>query len=82
MLECGDHKYAPGGMICVHLANGASKVWLPVAKLDHFAERIEIENDWLCPECAKNWPYLQIDELAMVCIHCIRELQQDSGFNQ
>ncbi len=46
-IKCGDPKYAPSGLICVHLANGESAVWCPVSDLDKCAERIAIENDWL-----------------------------------
>jgi hypothetical protein len=76
MVKCGDDKSAPGGMICVHLATGASKTWVPVTDLDRCADLMEIENDWLCPDCANKWPYLHLDEVTMACIHCIRELRQ------
>lgn len=27
------------------------------------------------PKCAKQWPQLQVDDLTVACIHCIRELR-------
>ena len=79
MLKCGDHKYAPGGIVCVHLINGTSSEWCPVSDLDEWADRTEIENDWLCPACAAKWWHLQIEDIRCVCIHCIREMREKSS---
>lgn len=76
LIKCGDHKCAPFGLICTHLAEGKSTNWISVTELDLYAERTEIENDWVCPECAAKWPNLRIAEVRLVCIHCIRKQRQ------
>jgi hypothetical protein len=72
MLQCADHGYAPGGVICVHLMNGACREWLR-ASPDLGPDG---EDDWLCRGCAENVETVAVDDLAAVCIHCIRTLRR------
>lgn len=73
MVQCGDHGYAPGGIVCVHLIAGAPD-W-------HSAGHdLDTENDWLCSECMAKAPDLSVDDLSLLCRHCIRKLQRQAGF--
>jgi hypothetical protein len=70
LVECRDHKLAPGVVVCRHLLNGQSREWCPVG-----GESPECY-DWLCPECGKDFPDIGVEDLHTVCVHCIRALQQ------
>lgn len=77
LIQCGHDGLAPCGVVCIHLVSGESDEWRPVADLDAVVPRLEVENDWLCPECAAKWPDLSIDDIMLACIHCIRQLRTD-----
>lgn len=71
LRKCGDHQYAPGCLVCVHLVEGHSTHWCPVP----IEEGSELESDWLCPECLEQFPDIDIKLLQPICMHCVRELQ-------
>jgi hypothetical protein len=79
MVRCGDHKWAPARVVCVHPANGTSTDWRPVNEVDRakggrgFGPRCE--HDYLCPACAERFPHLSVDDLATLCMHCVRKLR-------
>ena len=77
LVQCGDHGYAPWGIVCIHIVEGTAKEIVPIPR----DKESEVENDWLCLECAERHfgPNAQagdIDDLRCVCIHCLRELVQ------
>jgi hypothetical protein len=74
LIKCADHKYVPWGIVCVHLCEKTATEWLPVPQ----EPDSECENDWLCPECVTRYPDLPLDDLRAVCIHCIRELREET----
>ncbi len=55
----------PGAIVCVHLLRGESKDWRPVPDF----------GDWLCPACLSRWPYLDEDDVRLVCRHCAIDLR-------
>lgn len=73
LIECGDHSYAPAVIICTHLMEGESHSWCPIDSTDP-----EIEHDWLCPTCLKHIPFIDADDLVVVCMHCARRLKRRS----
>ena len=75
LIQCADHKYAPWGLICVHLSDHTSTEWVRVPQ----EPGEEFENDWLCPACIKKFPNLSINDLRAVCIHCIQKLREESS---
>ena len=72
LIKCADHKWAPWGIVCVHLVKGTSTEWLPMPQ----APGSECENDWLCPACAAKLPEPPVEDLKAICIHCIRKLRE------
>jgi hypothetical protein len=70
LVRCGDHRYAPGVIACKHLFEGESETWCPVVSGDP-----EVDHDWLCPECLKEFPNVDANDLVSVCIHCARRLK-------
>lgn len=73
LIRCGDHKYAPWSVVCVHLATGASDQWRRIPGEDGN------QDDWLCPGCeARGLDNLKVESLKAICIHCVRQMQQVS----
>jgi hypothetical protein len=70
LIECGDHKYSPAVIVCVHLFDGTSHEW---CRIEGEGEEMD---DWLCPECAERMDELNVDDLRTVCMHCARELRE------
>jgi hypothetical protein len=70
MVQCADHKFAPCVVVCRHLVSGESREWYPV-----IVEGQECY-DWICPECAKSFGEIPLDDLQAVCMHCVREMQK------
>ena len=70
LIECGDHKYAPGVIVCVHLFDGTSHEWCRLPNEDGEMD------DWVCPACFERLPELGVDDLKMVCMHCARALRE------
>ena len=72
LIKCGDHKYAPAVIVCVHLFDGTSHEWC----------RCEVEggeeSDWLCPECRERLPDVDPEDLKAVCMHCARKRRKFS----
>ena len=73
LIQCGDHKWAPWSIVCVHLLEGSSRTWRRLTNPDP-----EVDYDWFCPECLK-----RVDEdpddisnLHAVCMHCVRRLRR------
>lgn len=77
LIECGDHSYAPMVIICRHLCEGESDSWCPVDSCEP-----EVDHDWLCPECFEHFPYVEVDDLVGVCMHCARSLKSRSNKKQ
>jgi hypothetical protein len=70
IIQCRHHEWASWSVICVHLAGGASHEWARIDSSDGN------EDDWVCPEClARGVGGLPIEDLRLVCVHCVRELQ-------
>jgi len=74
LIQCADHKWAPWSLACVHLVNGAPD-WTAVPNDDS----PEVDLDWLCIECHRKHPEVDVDDLRAICIHCVRELQTKAG---
>jgi hypothetical protein len=71
LIQCGDHGWAPWGVVCVHLVNGTAAQWCRVPGRDY---------DRLCPACLVKGPDLPVEYLKAVCLHCIRQMQgEDCG---
>jgi len=72
LIRCGDHKYAPWCVVCVHVLNGTTQecVRVPMGEGE--------QDDWLCPECFKKGPDgLGLGDIRCVCIHCAQRLVKD-----
>ena len=92
LIQCGDHKWAPYVIVCVHLLSGQSREWepLPIGEDDNR----EIDSDWLCPECGKvhdeiheegrSYTDEEMNNLRPICIHCCRKLRKrfDPNYNE
>lgn len=63
LIQCGDHSYAPWGVVCTHIIEGSASEIVQM-------NPDEGSNDWLCTECAKE---MNIENMECVCIHCIRK---------
>lgn len=74
LIECGDGRYAPAVMVCVHLLEGESEEWCAVPSGD-----LEVEHDWLCSECYGRFESLGVDEMQLVCMHCANEMREQAG---
>ena len=61
-------------MVCVHLAEGLPQSWH-----GHFVPHNETAEAWLCPECDPHPWDIDLDGWALMCMHCIRELQAAPG---
>jgi len=71
LIKCEDGKYAPWCVVCVHLLEGTSHRWIRIPMQDGRPD------DWLCPACfAKGPDGLGVDDLAALCIHCVRKRQR------
>jgi hypothetical protein len=87
MVRCGDHKWSPGGAVCVHLADGSSSVWRSVAEVSRekgggHGVGPEGEHDYLCPACAEKFPHLSADDLVLMCMHCVRTRRARSSVRE
>lgn len=73
IIECADHSYAPYSFLCKHLVDNPSQNWVSMDVQDGR----EVENDFLCEECADKFE--QGDELSdtlvPICINCVRRLK-------
>lgn len=71
LIRCGDDGFAPATIVCKHLVDGRSMSWCPVGSGDP-----EVDHDWLCPRCLKEYPRVAMDKLMTVCLHCARRLRR------
>lgn len=71
MVQCGDHKWAPAAIVCVHLVKGKSKEF-------HTLEGEGCEYDRVCTECLKKLPDISPDDLMCLCMHCIRQIEESA----
>lgn len=70
LIECGDHKYAPWCLVCIHILNGMTQECVRVPTTEDGQQ-----DDWLCPDCFQRGPDgLGFDDVHCVCIHCARKL--------
>lgn len=76
LIECGDHKWAPFSVLCVHLISGDSNEWVPID-----SQSPEVDFDWLCPACADTIENPNLEDLKVVCIHCVRKLRIENDPN-
>jgi len=74
MITCGDHKQAPASMVCIHLVTGESKHWHGA-----MVEGNDVAEDWLCPECEPHPWDLGLKDWRLICMHCIRRMQEETG---
>ncbi len=75
LIQCGDHKFAPWSVVCIHLIEGTSKEWTPV----QVEGGTEVENDWMCPDCVSKMEAGDTDMVPLlrpICIHCVRKLRR------
>lgn len=83
LIKCGDHKWAPWAIICIHLLERPeATVWLPLENKDNR----EVDFDYICPACADRRDRLggfdkMIDFLRPICIHCLRWLRHRAGLD-
>jgi hypothetical protein len=72
MVQCGDHMWAPGGMVCVHLLADPTREWYQVpAAWGGSPDGTE----WLCSHCIDHFDELTPDDLVTKCLHCIWKLR-------
>lgn len=79
VIQCGDHRYAPYSLVCIHLRDGQSNDWCPVEVTDSR----EVESDWVCESC-RDLHRQNIDitnHLQIVCINCLREMWESLEIN-
>lgn len=72
-IECADHSFAPYSFMCRHLIDNPGQDWIAMDVQDGR----EVENDWLCPECADRFEAGdELEEVLIpVCINCVRRLK-------
>ena len=73
LIQCGDHQLAPWAVTCIHVCDGTASDVLPIPQ----DVGSETENDWLCTDCFEKFAITQqgtIENLRVVCIHCLRKL--------
>lgn len=72
---------APWSIVCVHLANGTSREWIPLE-----SSSPETNFDWVCPDCIPDpqAETVNLKNLMPVCIHCVRHLREkfDPNFEE
>lgn len=75
IIECGDHSFAPFSFLCHHLCDFPDQEWVGMKVEDGR----EVENDWLCQECAARFEAGdELEEvLVPVCIGCVRRLRNE-----
>lgn len=75
IIECGDHSFAPFSFLCNHLCDSPDQTWVAMKVEDGR----EVENDWLCEECAERFEAGdELEEvLVPVCIGCVRRLRNE-----
>jgi hypothetical protein len=74
MDQCGDHQWAPGGLVCIHLIDNPAQ---------HGNKLATTEGDhWLCDGCFADLDAVGVDDLKLVCMHCVRALQARGGVGQ
>ena len=77
LIQCADHKWAPWSIICTHLMDGSSRVWLPLE-----SSLPEVDHDWMCPVCIEGHDEeasaddSDTQHLHAICIHCVRSLRK------
>ncbi|NLS97667.1 MAG: hypothetical protein GXX96_36465 [Planctomycetaceae bacterium] len=71
LIECGDHQFAPGIVVCKHLVDGDSKRWCRVRSGEQEFD------DWVCPECFRRIWAVGVEDLRSVCIHCAEQLRAE-----
>lgn len=73
LIKCKNHKLAPWGIVCRHLATGQSREWMAI-KSPH----PEVDSDFLCEECLVKQAEgdENIDDLMVACIHCMRDMRK------
>jgi len=76
MVRCGDHQWAPGVLVCVHIAEEVASVIVPVP----WGGGSDVTCDWVCMECHKRFftdkaeSEPSIDNFKFFCIHCLRDM--------
>ena len=85
LIECGDHKWAPWAIVCIHLLeNPTTTEWIP---LENNRDGREVDFDYICPWCDDkveelgSWDKM-LDYLRPVCIHCVRHLRKKAGLEE
>lgn len=73
LIECHNGKFAPYSFLCVHLVDKPDQNWIAMEVQDGR----EVENDFLCEECAGNFEKGDelSDTLVPICINCVRKLK-------
>ena len=74
LIRCAGDGWAPWSIVCVHLATGESKEWIPIE-----SNNPEVDHDWVCPECdttLQESGSVDVDKLKAICIHCVRRLRE------
>lgn len=75
LIRCKDGKLVPPIIVCRHLADGESAVWVRMATPG------EEVDDYLCPDCMGAFVEGQLDDncLLPLCMHCARDLRAEAG---
>jgi hypothetical protein len=83
MVQCGDHSYAPGGIVCNHLLDGTATEWLNMGEL---SGNPDLEHDWICPECLeaherqlREMGSVDLSNFRPACMHCVRRLRRGAS---
>ncbi len=76
LIQCGDHKWAPWSIVCIHLIDGHCREWVALESSSD-----ETDHDWVCPDCADAMAECEpskeiVANLRPVCIHCVRQLRR------
>lgn len=76
LIRCGDHKLAPGVVVCQHILAGMAGAIVPVPAEGGG----EVENDWFCTKCYERFfgdeadSEPDPDNVHLVCMHCLRDV--------
>jgi len=74
LIQCRDHYWSPWAIVCIHIIKQTATEVVPIPE-----DEGEVENHWVCAECAEKDHSENISNLRPVCIHCLRKIMEPYG---
>jgi hypothetical protein len=74
LIKC-KHGWRPWSIVCVHLLDANSMEWIPLPQ-----DQGSKYNDWLCPECYRNWEKIvkdhNLEDIRPICVDCVETIRR------